>query len=86
VLSQEAQEPDRSSQRTDDTPGCVPGPRLGSQAGINQLLGALALLQLPLGFALETPASISLGITKETHAQCTHCLLGHDQREVPKPS
>lgn len=68
-------------------PGCVPGPRLGSQAGINQLLGALPLLQLPqpLGFALETAASISMGITKETHAQCTHSLPGHDQSEVPKP-
>lgn len=88
MLSQEAQEPGRSIQRTDDTPGCVPGPRLGSQDEINQLLGDLALLQLPqpLGFALETPASISLGITKETHDQCIHSLLGHDQSEVPKHS
>lgn len=68
VLCQEAQEPHRPSQRTGDTQGCVPGPRPGSQAlcpRFNQLLGVLTLLPppWPLGFALETPASISLGIT-----------------------
>lgn len=56
--------------------------------GLTSCWEALALPQLPqpLGFALETPASISLGITKETQAQRTHSLLGHDQSAVPMPS
>lgn len=52
MFIQEVQEPDRSSQRTDDTPGCVPGLRLGNQAGINQLLGALALTAATSPWAL----------------------------------